>query len=126
MPYTLRYILFRRVLMKWFLSLGLVFTMGQVQAEVGQEHVETMLKQMVRENVISATEAEKAKIRMKAMGPEQWAAINKSAVKIAARSPASLTASGNKIEEVHGIDLDGAQFKEIQNEVRKFVPQSRD
>lgn len=97
------------------------------QAEVNPEHVESMLQQMVRENVISPVEAEKAKIRMKSMSPDQWSAINKQAATVAAaRTPASVTPSGNKIEEVHGIDLDGAQFKEIQNEVRKIVPQYRD
>lgn len=81
---------------------------------------------MVRENVISAEEAEKAKIRMKNMTPDQWSAINKQAAKVAARSPASVTSSQNRIEEVNSIDLDGAQFKAIQNEVKKIMPQYRD
>ena len=51
--------------MKWFLSVFL-FTSLAVQADVSPEHVESMLQQMVRENVISPEEAEKAKIRMKA------------------------------------------------------------
>jgi hypothetical protein len=63
---------------------------------------------------------------MKAMTPEQWAAVNNQAIKVASRSPASLKSSNNKIEEVHGIDLDGAQFKEIQNEMRKIVPAYND
>lgn len=101
-------------------------SMSLAQAEVSHDHVESMLKQMVRENVISAQEAEKAKLRMKSMTPEQWTAINAQAAKVAARSPASVTPSNNKIEEVHGIDLDGAQFKAIQSEVRKIVPQYKD
>lgn len=111
--------------MKWFLSVFL-FTSLAVQAEVSPEHVESMLQQMVRENVISPEEAEKAKIRMKAMTPDQWSAINKQAAKVAARTPASVTSSQNKIEEVNSIDLDGAQFKAIQSEVKKIMPQYKD
>jgi hypothetical protein len=95
-------------------------------AEVSPEHVDSMLQQMVRENVISEIEAEKAKLRMKSMTPEQWGQINKEAASIAARSPASLTPSNNQIEEVNSIDLDGAQFKEIQKEMRKIIPEYRD
>lgn len=112
--------------MKWFLTLSLVAVVTSVKADVAPEHVETMLQQMVRENVISASDAEKAKLRMKAMTPEQWTALNQQASKVAMRTPASVTPSQNKIEEVHGIDLDGAQFKAIQNEVRKIVPQYQD
>lgn len=94
-----------------------------VQAEVAPGHVENMLDQMVKENVISATEAEKAKIRLKTMSPDQWKEVNKKAAVIAARMPASVQPSANRIEEVRGIDLDWAQFKEIQNEVKKIMPQ---
>lgn len=112
--------------MKWLITLSLLMSVSVAQAEVDHEHVETMLQQMVRENVISAQEAEKAKLRMKSMTPEQWSAINNQAAKVAARTPASVTPSQNKIEEVNGIDLDGAQFKAIQSEVRKIVPQYKD
>jgi hypothetical protein len=81
-----------------------------------------MLDQMVRENVISVQEAEKAKLRMKNMNSQEWHEINKKAEAIAQRSPASLTPSQNKIEEVQNIDLDSAQFQEIQNEVKKIMP----
>lgn len=112
--------------MKMIMALTLFFSVANLKAEVAPEHIENMLQQMVRENVISAQEAEKAKLRMKSMSPEQWTAINKQAATVAARTPASVRPSSNKIEEVHGIDLDGAQFKAIQNEVKKIVPQYRD
>ena len=102
------------------------FTSFYAAAEVGPAHVESMLQQMVRENVISAEEAEKAKVRMKNLTPEQWSAMNAKAQKVASRTPASVTPSNNKIEEVHNVDLDGAQFKAIQNEVRKIAPQYND
>lgn len=95
-----------------------------LRAEVSPAHVASMLQQMVRENVISAEEAEKARIRMLAMNKEQWKAINDQAQKVAvARGPASLQPSENKIEEVHNIDLDGAQFKQIQDDIKKIVPE---
>ena len=111
--------------MKWFILTALL-TSFTAFAEVAPEHVESMLQQMVRENVISAAEAEKAKLRMKSMSPEQWSAINRQAAVVASRSPASVTPSQNKIEEVNGIDLDGAQFKAIQSEVKKIIPEYRD
>jgi hypothetical protein len=112
--------------MKWFLPIFMLTTSFITFADVSPQDVEKMLGQMVRENVISREEAEKAKFRMKSISPAQWAQINQHAAKIAARSPASATPSQNKIEEVHGIDLDGAQFKQIQDEMKKIVPQYKD
>lgn len=111
--------------MKWLLSV-FVLASFTVKAEVAPEHVESMLDQMVRENVISPVEAEKAKMRMKTMSPQQWTQINQKAAVVAQRMPASTTPSQNKIEEVQGIDLDGAQFKQIQDEVKKVMPEYRD
>jgi hypothetical protein len=112
--------------MKWMISI-LVLASFTANAEVSPEHVESMLQQMVRENVISASEAEKAKFRMKSLSPEQWSEINKNAAKVATRMPASaMMPSNNKIEEVNSIDLDGAQFKAIQSEVKKIIPEYRD
>lgn len=111
--------------MKWILSVFLMASFS-VQAEVATGHIESMLDQMVKENVISSAEAEKAKIRLKTMSPQQWKEVNQKAALIAARMPASVESSANRIEEVRGIDLDGAQFKEIQNEMKKIVPQYKD
>lgn len=112
--------------MKWLMTFTLLTTFAHAQVNVDPAHVESMLQQMVRENVISAEEAEKTKIRMKSMTQDQWSAINAKAAKVAARMPASVTPSQNKIEEVNGVDLDGAQFKAIQSEVQKIVPQYKD
>ena len=111
--------------MKWLLTFSLLVGFSTVKADVSPEHVDDMLGQMVRENVISAEEAQKARVRMRSMSSDQWAAINKQAATVAARTPASVS-SQNKIEEVKGIDLDGAQFKQIQDEVKKIVPQYKD
>lgn len=111
--------------MKWILSLALLASATSLYAEVSPEHVEAMLQQMVRENVISPEDALKAKTRMKTLSPDQWSAINEKATQAASRMPASVMASSsNKIEEVNSVDLDGAQFKQIQNEMRKIVPQN--
>lgn len=111
--------------MKWLLSLTVVLSF-QVNAEVSPAHVDEMIDQMVTKNVISKVEAEKAKIRMRSMSPDQWSQINTEAHKIAARSPASVTPSENRIEEVKGVDLDSAQFKQIQSDIGKIVPQYKD
>lgn len=112
--------------MKWLLSLSVLFTLNSY-AEVSHAHVDQMIEQMVSKNVISRAEAEKAKLRMKSMSPDQWSQINAQAQQVAARSPASAaTASDNKIEEVKGVDLDGAQFKQIQSDIGKIVPQYKD
>lgn len=96
-------------------------------AEVAPERVGEMLEQMVRENVISRDEANKAIGRLKNISPDEWKAINKSAEAAAKRYPASNSvASNNRIEEVKGLDLDGEQFKTIQNDLRKIVPQYQD
>lgn len=112
--------------MKWLLSFSVLFSL-QVSAEVSPNHVDEMIDQMVTKNVISKAEAEKAKIRMRSMSPDQWSQINAQAEKVAAaRSPASVTPSNNRIEEVKGIDLDSAQFKQIQSDIGKIVPQYKD
>lgn len=107
--------------MKLIITLSLLFSFSAL-AEVTPAEVNSMIDQMVSKQVISAEEAEKAKLKMKAMSPEQWGQVNSQAAKIAARSPASANvASQNKIEEVHGIDLDSAQFKQIQEDMKAIV-----
>lgn len=111
--------------MKWIFSFVFLFSF-QLKADVSHERVSEMLDQMVKENVISKEEADKARIRMKNISPEQWGQINAKASQIAARSPASvLEPSNNRIQEVNKIDLDGAQFKQIQEDMKKIVPEYR-
>ncbi len=105
------------------LSILLAFSFSTA-AEVSHSEVESMLNQMVKENVISATEAEKAKIKLKHISPDEWKQINNTAQEVAARSPASVMPSSNDITEVHKVDLDGAQFKQIQEEIKRIVPKN--
>lgn len=109
--------------MKWTIALLALFSFSAA-AEVTPDEVSSMLDQMVKENVISAAEAEKTRAKMKSMSKEQWSAINTTAKSIAARSPASV--SENNIKEVNRIDLDGAQFKQIQEDIGKIVPKNHD
>jgi hypothetical protein len=111
--------------MKWFVCLSLLFSL-QLKAEVSPDHVDQMIDQMVSKNVISLEEANKAKVRMRSMSADQWSQINDQAAKITARSPASVGPAENRIEEVNKIDLDSAQFKAIQNDMAKIVPQYKD
>jgi hypothetical protein len=95
----------------------------QLKAEVSPDQVDTMIDQMVTNNVISKVDADKAKVRLRTMSSDQWAQINTKAEAIAARSPASVnTGSENKIEEVQALDLDSKQFQQIQSDMKKFVP----
>ena len=108
--------------MKWLMSLTILVSF-QLRAEVSHEHVDSMIDQMVTNNIISKVEADKAKVRLRTMSSDQWAQINTKAAAIAARSPASVnTASDNKIEEVQAVDLDSKQFQQIQSDMKKFVP----
>lgn len=112
--------------MKWLLSLTFVFSL-QVSAEVSPEHVDSMIEQMVSNNVISRSEAEKAKARMRSFTSEQWGQINKQAATIAARSPASANVESEvNIAEVKAIDLDSAQFNQIKSDIGKIVPHYKD
>ena len=108
--------------MKMFLGLLLATLSTTLFAEVTPEHVESMLQQMVKENVISRAEADKAKIRLRTMNTQQWHEINKQAKKIAASSSRAPASAGNQIEEVRGLDLDSAQFKQIESDMKKIVP----
>ncbi|MGE3611308.1 MAG: hypothetical protein AB7I27_17070 [Bacteriovoracaceae bacterium] len=111
--------------MKFILLISLMAVSSSF-ADVTPDQVNSMLDQMVRENVISKEEADKARIRMKTMNNEQWSAINQQASKAAGRNPASVVPSENKIEEVNNIDLDSAQFKQIQSDMKKIVPDFKD
>lgn len=108
--------------MKWFIIFSFVFAMSFAEANVSTEEVDKMLQQMVSENVISAEEAEKSKIKMKSMTPEQWAQLNQKAHTVAvARGPASVD-STQSIAEVKYIDVEGGQFKAIQDDIKKIMP----
>lgn len=109
--------------MKWSTLLFALLSFHSL-AEVDPSHVESMLDQMVQQNVVSKEEAQKAKIRLRSMNKDQWTEINRQAQSHAARMPAS--ASENKIQEVNRIDLDGDQFKQIQNDLKKIVPEYKD
>ena len=112
--------------MKWLLTATIIFSF-QAMAEVSPAEVSAMIDQMVSKNVISKADADKAKARMVNMSPEQWSKINAEAKKVADRSPASANiASENKIDEVQGVDLDSAQFKQIQSDMGKIIPQYKD
>lgn len=112
--------------MKFFLLMTLSLSFSAF-AEVKPEQVDSMLQQMVRENVISRDQADRALSRLKNISPEQWSQINKTAEAAVKRMPASANkVSNNNIEEVKSVDLDGEQFRAIQNDLRKIVPQAQD
>lgn len=82
------------------------------QAQVTTQEVDLMLKQMVKEHVITEADAVKARIRMQAMNSKEWQDVNKKAMAKASRGPASVSN-----------DLDKEQFKSIQEDLQKIAPQ---
>jgi hypothetical protein len=89
-------------------------------ADVSKDEVTQMLEQMVKENAISAHEAQKARIRLQNLSPEEWSQMNVHAKSLATRGPASIGASTDSTKN----DLDGAQLKQIEEDIKKFVPQN--
>ncbi len=98
--------------MKYFFIL-LAFTITSAFADADKSQVEATLDQMVREKVISAAEAEKAKLKMKSMDQQQWSSMNTKAATAASRMPASVRP---------GDDLDGAQLMQIKNDMERMIP----
>lgn len=111
--------------MKWLYALSLVFFMSQAQAVISQSEVYSMLDQMVKKGTISAGEAEKARMKMKTMNSTEWSALNNLAEKVvASRGPASVGALG-PIKESKTGDLDKAQLHQIQDDMKKIIPEQR-
>lgn len=99
--------------MKFIFTTIFVLSISSAIAEVSKENVETMLNQMVKDEVISGKEAEKARIRLHSMNSKDWKNMNVDASKLASRAPASVRETP---------DLHSAQFKQIQDDVIKLVP----
>lgn len=97
--------------MKWMLVFTLLLS-SYAWSSAQDEQLDGQLEQMVRENVISPKEAQKAKLRLM---------TKKKNGTFVSRTPASVTPL-NTIEETSPNDLDGAQFKQILDEARKIVP----
>lgn len=110
-----------------FLSLIALIITSSAFAEVSTDHVDAMLNQMVKEQVISKVEADKARVRMKAMSKNQWSQVNAQAAQAASRMPASVeNTEAPANDDVSAADLDASQFHQIQNDMRVIIPQSRD
>jgi len=94
----------------------LLLLLNVAWAEVTPDEAALMIDQMVKENVISVNEAQKAKARLKVMNPSEWKKMNETAASVAARrSPAS-------VQDVQKTDLDGAQFRQISEDIKKILP----
>ena len=111
--------------MKYLILFALtLFTTHTFSQTAVQQKVSEMLDQMVKNKMITQAEADKAKLKMMKMSPEQWAALNKEAEAKAqaemqsqqTRGPASV---GN--DEGPG-DIEGAQLEQIQSDMDKMLP----
>jgi len=99
--------------MKFFIALTIVFSASAVSAET--QSVENVIEKMVKENIISESEA----VKLKRKSP--WTKYDKAALKAVARGPASVSSEQKTIEEVPSKDLEVAQFRAIQNEMRRIL-----
>lgn len=109
--------------MKWLYALSLILFVFHASADVSQDEVVGMLDKMVKEGTISAEEAQKAKIKMKSMNGNEWSALNNQAEKAAAsRGPASISAA-EPIKESRTSDLDKAQLHQIEDDIKKIIPE---
>jgi hypothetical protein len=110
--------------MKYLLFSLTFLSLVPVKAEVSRQEVGEMLERMVQENVISAQEAQKAKIKMKYMNSQQWSEINQEASASSfSRKPASVGAGGFKKSKT--LDLEGVQLKQIQDDLKNIVPEMK-
>ncbi len=78
-------------------------------AQVKQEEVDRMLIKMVRENIISHGEADKIRVRLTTMSPEEWSEFTREAHEQMSHSESSE-------------NLDEAQMETIQNDLQKIAP----
>lgn len=104
--------------MKFILLASLIFSSYIAHAEADKSNVAAMLDEMVKNRVISAEEAAKAKVRMETMSSTAWSDLNSKAEAQASRMPASVDATNSK-------DVDGAQLQQISDDMKKMVPEQR-
>jgi hypothetical protein len=100
---------------------GLLFLLTllsfSINARIPSEKLDFMIDQMVKDNVISKSEADKVKLKHKLSQ-----ANNQSLDFLGSRLPASDMAPNLPITEMNDLDLDQAQFKNIELETKKLNP----
>lgn len=94
----------------------LVFSTSAM-AEVSRDEAAKVIDNMVKQNLISAEEAEKAKARLRNMSSTEWASINKTAEEKAARMPASIN-----VGDPSSADLSEEQLSAIENDLKAITP----
>jgi polyhydroxyalkanoate synthesis regulator phasin len=122
--------------MRTLLLILLFVSTSAIAAEVSRDEAEKMIDEMVRTNMISSEEADKAKVRLHAMSSTEWTAVNKEAEQKAAqemaneasRAPASVASadpSGNiekeQLSAIHS-DLESISPYAIKNHVVPEAP----
>lgn len=97
-------------------ALALLLLSSTTFAEVTREEASLMIDKMVKSNMISAEEAQKAKDRLKTMNTTEWSKLNKEAEAKAARMPAS-------VPEQKDVDLSREQMSAIESDLKTLAPQ---
>lgn len=98
------------------LLLAFVLLSTTAFAEVSRDEAGMMIDQMVKSNMISEEEGQKAKVRLMSMSGQDWSALNQDAAEKANRMPASAP--------VETSDLNSEQFLAIQNDLKAIAPHS--
>ncbi len=101
--------------MRFLIIFTLLFSTAAL-AEVSRDEARGIIDEMVSTQVISAEEGAKAKERLGKMNPSEWTALNQDAEIKAARMPASVPETEEKI------DLSKEQFQTIQNDLAVIAP----
>ncbi len=105
--------------MRFLIILSFLFSTAAL-AEVSRDEASGIIDEMVSTQVISAEEGEKAKVRLRAMNPSEWTALNQDAEVKAARMPASVEESAESSSGT--ADLSNQQFQTIQNDLAVIAP----
>lgn len=100
--------------MRIFITLLLFFSTAAL-AEVSREEAESMIDEMVKSNMISKEEAQKAKFRLYTMNANEWSRLNEESREIS-RGPASVSVAPEDS------DLDEEQFAAIENDLKMIAP----
>lgn len=93
---------------------------SMAMAEVSRDEAAKVIDSMVKQNMISAEEGEKAKARLKSMSTTEWSSINKTAEEKAARMPASIS-----VGDPATSDLSKEQFSAIESDLKAIAPHTQ-
>ncbi len=107
--------------MRTLIAFLMICSFSAWAGEVSREEASGIIDEMVKSNMISKEEAEKAKARLHTMSSTEWTAINKEAEKkvteYEGRAPASVD-----VADPSNSDLAEEQFAAIKSDLKVIAP----